>query len=180
MNKRKHEFANELFSQMKITPFSKISISDICDNLHCSRQSFYYYFKTLDDCLIYFVQESFKSEIKENYLISDLFNYFEKNDEFIQLCSKDEMSKTLFWHGLLEYVKKMMDIIFSKNLDDYLDLYMEQKDALTSFYAGGLLVEVKNYMMNNHVPSKEKCINYCKAIIGNSDDNRNAMRRFLH
>ncbi len=180
MNKKKYEFANELFAQMKTTPFSKISISDICNNLHCSRQSFYYYFKTLDDCLIYFVQESFKSEIKDNYLISDLFNYFEKNDAFVRLCGQDQKSNDLFWKGLLEYTKKMMDIIFSKNLDDYLELYIEQRDAITNFYAAGLLVEVRNYTFNNHAPSKEKCISYCKSIIGNGDDNRNMMRRFLH
>ena len=47
MNKRKFEFALELDREMLEEPFSKISISQICDNLNCSRQSFYYYFKKI-------------------------------------------------------------------------------------------------------------------------------------
>lgn len=179
MNKRKHEFAQELFLQMKEKPFSKISISDICDDLRCSRQSFYYYFKTLDECLGYFIQESFKSEIKEGYLISDLFNYVEKNQEFVELCEKDDLAKMIFWRGLHNYVKRLLDVVFSKNLDDYLELYSEQKEAITAFYAAGLLEEVRIYINNNHIPSKDKCIRYCISIIGNGNDNRDMIRRFL-
>ena len=178
MNKKKYEFAYELFVQMQKTPFSKVSISDICDELKCSRQSFYYYFKTLEDCFVYYTKESFKANIKDDYLISDLFNYFDKNEEFFKLCEDDKASKKLFWTVLFNYVKKILDMVFAKNLVEYLTLYSEQKDAVVSFYAIGLIEQVRKYLENNKTPSKDKCIEYCKCIIGSGEDNRAIIRRF--
>lgn len=178
MNKRKFEFASELIREMEEKPFSKISISDICENLKCSRQSFYYYFKTLDDCLAYYIKESFKSRIKEDYLISDIFNYVEINDHIIKIYMSDAKSNELFWNGLYSYCKKLLDLLFSKNVVDYLTLYTEQKEAITSFYIVGLLELAKQFSIKNLNPSKDKCISYCKAIMGSGDDIRDMMRRF--
>jgi AcrR family transcriptional regulator len=178
MNKRKFEFALELNREMQSKAFSKVSISDICDNMKCSRQSFYYYFDAIDDCLAYFVKESFKNQIKEDYLVSDIFNYFENNTKFVSICNADASSRSIFWDGLYVYVKKVLDLIYSKNIVEYLALYAEQKDAITSFYVAGILEEARLYVLNNHLPTKEKCIAYCKAILGTGEDMRNTVLRF--
>jgi AcrR family transcriptional regulator len=178
MNKRKYEFALELNREMQTAKFSKVFISDICDNMKCSRQSFYYYFNTIEDCLSYFVRESFKNQIHEDYMISDVFNYFDNNAKFVAICNSDDASKTIFWDSLYQYVKKVLDFIYSKNIVEYLALYAEQKDAITSFYVAGLLEKAKLYVQNNHLPTKEKCITYCKAILGTADDMRNTVLRF--
>jgi AcrR family transcriptional regulator len=178
MNKRKSLFADELITEMKDKKFSAVSISDICNTMSCSRQSFYYYYDTLDNCLEYYVKESFKNQIKEDYLISDLFNYFDVNADFVRICNSDPASKKIFWECLSDYLEKILDFVFSKNIVEYLALYAEQKSALISFYVSGILFEVKQYVYNNHIPTKEKCISYCKAVIGTADDMRNTVIRF--
>ena len=79
MNKKKYQFAQELVKELITIPYSKLSISNLCKSLHCSRQSFYYYFDTIDDCLVYFLKETFKMQIRADYLISDIFNFVNKN-----------------------------------------------------------------------------------------------------
>ena len=177
MNKRKFEFALELDREMLEEPFSKISISQICDNLNCSRQSFYYYFKKIEDCLAYLVRETFKSKVREDYLISDIFAFFENNADFVARCNKDKEAKAIFWDSLYIYIKKMLDLIFSKNIVDYLSLYPEQKDAITSFYTSGILQQARLYLSKPNV-TKEKCISHCKIIIGSREDTRDMIRRF--
>ena len=178
MNKRKYEFAQELYKQMQEQSFSKVSISDICERMDCSRQSFYYYFNTIEDCLAYYIKESFKNQIKEDYLISDIFNYFDNNASFVKLCNEDPEAKTLFWESLYRYSKKMLDIIYSKNIVEYLALYGEQKEAILSFHVTGLLEQARLYLLNNFVPVKEKYVAYCKAIIGSAEDTRAMILRF--
>ena len=178
MNKRKFEFAQELNRQMQEKTFSKVSISDICQSLNCSRQSFYYYFDTIEECLDYFIKESFKNQIKEDYLISDVFNYFDNNADFVRLCDSDEGAKEIFWNGSSYYTKKLLDLIFNKNIVEYLALYAEQKEALVSFYVAGLLEEAKTYVKNGFLPNKEKCISYCKAIMGSGEATRETIARF--
>lgn len=178
MNKRKFEFAQELNRQMQEKTFSKVSISDICQSLNCSRQSFYYYFDTIEQCLDYFVKESFKNQIKEDYLISDVFNYFDNNSEFVKICDSDEVARTIFWDGLFHYTKRLLDLIFSKNIVEFVALYAEQKEALVSFYVAGLLEEAKSYVKNGFLPNKDKCISYCKAIMGSGEATRETIARF--
>lgn len=178
MNNRKREFASELYHQMQTMKFSKVSISDICDSMQCSRQSFYYYFKTIEDCLSYYVKETFKAQIKEDYLISDLFNYFDNNASFVKLCEEDDASKIILWKGLYNFTKKLLDLIFSKNIVEYLALYSEQRDALVSFYVAGLLQEARIYVQNGFMPGKEKFISYCKAMIGSTENIRETIVRF--
>ena len=178
MNKRKYEFAQELHRQMQQKKFSKVSISDICESMDCSRQSFYYYFNTIEDCLAYYVKETFKNQIKEDYMISDVFNYFDNNAEFVRLCDSDNESKTILWDGLYNYTKKLLDLVFSKNFVEYLALYTEQKDALVSFYIAGLLEEARLYVKNNFLPNKDKCISYCKAIMSSAEATRETIARF--
>lgn len=178
MNKRKHEFAAELRKEMQTTILSKVSISDICKNLKCSRQSFYYYFDAIQDCFAYFLKDSFKSEISDEYLVSDIFNYFDRNAEFIKICNADPTSRTLFWDGLYVYAKKVLDSTLAHNISEYLSLYSEQREAIVSFYASGILEEARMYVSTNHVPTKEKRIAYCKAMLGTSEDMRNCILRF--
>ena len=180
MNKRKHEFAAELRKEMQTTILSKVSISDICKNLKCSRQSFYYYLDAIEDCFAYFLKDSFKSEISDEYLLSDIFNYFDRNADFIKVCNADQVSRSLFWDGLYVYAKKVLDNTLAHNIPEYLSLYAEQREAIVSFYVSGILEEARMYVSTNHVPTKEKRISYCRAMLGTSEDMRNCIMRFTH
>ena len=177
MNKKKYQFAQELVKELITIPYSKLSISNLCKSLHCSRQSFYYYFDTIDDCLVYFLKETFKMQIRADYLISDIFNFVNKNSDFVNECMKDNDASNLLWSNMFDYIKDVLNNVFFENIEQYVDLYIEQKDALTSFYAAGFLEQLKSYVINKHVPSSEKCIKYCLAIFGGTEDVRNLILR---
>ena len=61
-----------------------------------------------------------------------------------------------------------------------LSLYAEQREAIVSFYVSGILEEARMYVSTNHVPTKEKRISYCRAMLGTSEDMRNCIMRFTH
>lgn len=180
MNKRKFEFSTELCRQMKIKPYSKISISDICDTLKCSRQSFYYYFGSIDESLSYYLKESFKNQIREEYLVSDVFNFFANNAEMVNICFADNDSKEIFWNAIQGYLKKQLDMVYARNFVEYLGLYAEQKEVITSFYVSGLLAEVKMFFKDHANPVlKEKYIAYCRVLIGTGDDTKQMIKRIV-
>ena len=76
MNKKKSDFANSLHDVMQTKAFSEISIADVCEGLNCSRQSFYYYFKSLKECLAYYIRNLAKAKIKEDHMITDTFAFW--------------------------------------------------------------------------------------------------------
>lgn len=178
MNKRKSDFALALYELMKTDSFSDITISDICNKLDCSRQSFYYYYKSLEECLTYYVKELVRSQVKD-YIITDTFTLMENYSEFIGSCEKDPKIYNLFWAILFNHLKKQLDIILSKNLVDYLSLYPDQKDILLCFYVAGVINEARSFYMHGFCPEKEKYIGYCKSIFGTYEEMRTIVKRFL-
>ncbi len=177
MNKKKYFFAQELVKELSTVPYSKLSISNLCKNLQCSRQSFYYYFDTIDDCLVYYLKETFQLQIREEYLISDTFAFVTKNADFVNKCMADSTAHELFWYNLFDFVNEVFDKLFTANIDEYVVLYIEQKEAFTNFYSAGFLEVLRSYILNKHYPSAEKCVKYCLAIIGTIDDIRSLASR---
>lgn len=176
MIKRKSDFANELREQMNIKPYSKISISDICDKLNCSRQSFYYYFHTLDDCLADYLNEMFKVKIIHKQLITSLFDFVTSNEHFVKECNNDVQAKKIFWDKLYLDVKVKLGNVFEQHINEYIPLYPSQKEAITSFYAAGILKELEIYLSSTNRSSKE-FIQYCMSIMGGTDDHKAVMLR---
>jgi hypothetical protein len=74
----------------------------------------------------------------------------------------------------------LLDIIYSKNIVQYLALYGEQKEAIISFYVSGLVEQTRIYLNNNFNPGKEKFVAYCRAIIGSGEDTRAMISRFTN
>lgn len=178
MNSRKLQFVEELMKVMQTVPYSKASISDLCINLNCSRQSFYYYFDTLDDCLIYAIKVGFKNGIKDEYLISDIFSYIEKNYGFVKSCEEDYLSSRIFWDTLTTYAKRIMDFVLSHSVAEYLSLYADQKEVIVSFYVAGIVEQARAFVKSGMNQAKEKLAAYCKFIIGSADDTKNMIQRF--
>lgn len=177
MNKKKYQFAEELVRELQDMPYAKLSISNLCKSLHCSRQSFYYYFDAIDDCFVYYLKETFKLQIRNDYLISDIFNFANKNADFITECLKDDTATSLFWENFFAYVKDVLNTVLTDSIEEYVVLYIEQKDALTSFYAAGFLEQLRSYIVNNHQPTADRCVKCCLAIFGSTDDVRNLILR---
>ncbi len=180
MNQKKSDFANSLYRVMQTKPFEDISISDLCVGINCTRQNFYYYFKTTKECLAFYIKESMKSRIKDIHLITDTFNLIEADQSLIHLCEQCSETKDVYWQVLASQLKKQMDIILTKKLVDYLSLYSEQKDMVLTFFVYGILEEGKLYAQNGFGDKKEKYIECCKALLGTYDELRNKVKKIIY
>ncbi len=179
MNQKKSDFANSLYKVMQTKPFPEITISDLCTGINCTRQNFYYYFKTTRDCLAFYIRESIKNRIKDTHLITDTFTLIETDKEMIELCNKYNETKDVYWQVLATQLKKQMDIILTKKLVDYLSLHSEQKDIVLTFFVYGILEEGKLYANDSYGESKEKYVEYCKALLGTYDELRNKVKKIV-
>lgn len=74
-----------LLNMLKTTPYDEISVATLCRTAGVSRQSFYYYFADLNDCLMSIIiaegvnvrKNSSYNNIRE--LLMDLYNYIYAN-----------------------------------------------------------------------------------------------------
>ncbi len=180
MIKKKKEIAAEVRQELESQPLSKLSISTVCKNMNCSRQSFYYYFKDIEACYCYYLQESFKENIRPGTTVTDVFNYFDKNFNFVKLCSEDQISQAIFWEYLMEHTCALLDETFRVSVPEYSSLYSDERNTITSFYAAGIMRQLLLYLKNNKSVPKEKYIGACSQLIGSVEDVRNVVSRFAH
>lgn len=90
----KKAFADAMKETMNEMPFSKITISDLCDRCGMSRKSFYYHFKDKYDLVNWIFESEYVAPIQEEHpveivdsgkrweLIEDLCTYFFDNIHF--------------------------------------------------------------------------------------------------
>ncbi len=64
-NITKRALANALKEQLEIEPFSKISISDICDRCEMNRKSFYYHFRDKYDLVNWLFDAEFTAFLRK-------------------------------------------------------------------------------------------------------------------
>lgn len=64
-NITKRALANALKEQLEIEPFSKISISDICDRCEMNRKSFYYHFRDKYDLVNWLFDAEFTAHLRK-------------------------------------------------------------------------------------------------------------------
>ncbi len=180
MNKKKYAFAKELRRELESQPLSKLSISDVCRNMISSRQSFYYYFKDIEDCYAYYLKATFEESIAGETLLSDVFNYFEENSKFIKDSTADVASAPVFWDCLMNHICKGLNDTFTKTVSSYTNLSVEEKDVITSFYAAGIERQLSLYLKDSTAYPKNRYITYCKQMLGSVNDIGNVVSRFSH
>lgn len=178
MNKRKYEFALELKKEMEQKPFSKISISDLCESLNYSRQSFYYYYSTLRDCLSDYVKLTLNNQIHSESIIEDLFNYFDVNSDFVHRCFQDEKARELLWKESFDFLKRSFNAYCFVNVPGYSSLSAPQKEYIDSFYAAGILNQAWSHFLGeeDHL-EKSQAVMYCRAILGSKEDLSSVLKR---
>ena len=178
MNRKKFKIAEEVRKELENQPLSKLSVSTVCENMKCSRQSFYYYFKDTKDCYAFYLQESFKTAIKAGTILTDAFNYFDENMAFVKACVGDFESGPVFWDTLVRHLCARLDETFEKSVPGYGSLSVKEKDVTTSFYGSGIARQLMLYVKEGDTFPKEKNIEYCRRLIGSVSDIGNAISRF--
>lgn len=155
-NITKRALAAALKELMEAKPFSKISVSDICEACDMNRKSFYYHFQDKYDLVNWIYYTECVTALKEKgyhtcwELLDDLCAYFYDNRSFYRktLTVEGQNSFTEYFRDILvTIVTADMEEIFGR--DDDLPFYVD-------FYTDALLCAIKRWLLEkDYMPSEE-------------------------
>lgn len=96
----KRHITDALLSLMQDEPFSKISIKEIVDEAHLTRQTFYHNFDSKEDVLLLHADELFQ-EFMQHLVDNNIskwqdvlwfyFRYWQRNSDFVELLIKNNL-----------------------------------------------------------------------------------------
>lgn len=107
---RQRQFENCLLELMHQTPYSQITIGDLCDRMQLSRKSFYRYFGSKEDCLHALIDHSvmeFSSlylpddDLSQKDLYEHYFSYWKKLSPLLTALCQNQLSACLFERTML-------------------------------------------------------------------------------
>lgn len=176
MNSKKYLFSEKLVEMMNGLKISQVSICDICDQLDCSRQTFYYYFKDVEDCFAYYLRMSFQKSISYRYIISDTLHWFDQNKDLYIIAKQDMTSERIFWETIYNYIKEMLSKLFMYNIAEYINISEDKKTIIVSFYTSGILSVFRNKIEGTIAIDDETCIVICQRIVGSADNIRRLIK----
>lgn len=150
---------------LKTKPFSKISISDICEQCEMNRKSFYYHYKDKYDLVNWIYYTEFISVAKKQKYVSgwdlleDLCEYFYDNREFYR-----KTFNVVAQNSFSEYFREVVVMIFTKIMDTIFD-ENEPVDFYVDFYSDAFFCAIKKWITNKDcvppkifVESLKKCL----------------------
>ncbi len=169
-NITKRALAAALKELMKTKPFSKISVSDICEACDMNRKSFYYHFKDKYDLVNWIYYTECVTALKEkDYrtgwdLLEDLCAYFYENRSFYR--------KTLYVDGQNSFSEYFRDIIVAIISSD-MDKLFDRDDAFqfhVNFYTDAFLCAIKRWLLDRDcIPAEEFTLLLKNCLLRTSD-----------
>lgn len=152
----KSALAAALKELMNEVPFSKITISDICEKCRMNRKSFYYHFKDKYDLVNWIYDTEFisitqgKSYNQAWDFLNDICDYLYNNKDFYRAALKIKGQNSFSDHFrefllpiIAEYLK---DICSSSNIRDF----------QINFFADGLIYALERWIVENDcIPPRE-------------------------
>lgn len=169
-NITKRALAAALKELMQTKPFSKISVSDICEACDMNRKSFYYHFKDKYDLVNWIYYTECVTALKEkDYrtgwdLLEDLCAYFYENRSFYR--------KTLYVDGQNSFSEYFRDIIITVISSDMDKLFDRDEVFLfcVDFYTDAFLCAIKRWLLDRDcIPAKEFTLLLKNCLLRTSD-----------
>lgn len=111
---------NALFTLMKTKPYPNITVKDICQKADLSRQTFYNFFETKDDIILFCIKRCYlemmdglksKSSLSLSDITEELAKTFHKNQKMMQLIISQNLEP------LLEYELASIIQIFAEQVN---------------------------------------------------------------
>ena len=127
---RQRQFENCLLELMQQTPYSQITISDICDRMKLSRKSFYRYFGSKEGCLYALIDHSimeFSSlylpdgAIAQRDLYEHYFRYWKGLSPLLTALCQNQLATCLFERTMLcmdQEEHELRSLLQSRSRDD--------------------------------------------------------------
>ncbi len=178
----KKMLGNTLKNLMKKKSLNKISVSEIVNECHLNRKTFYYHFADIYDLLMWVFDEEAVEVVKCFYSLSDyedaiyfVLDYIEKNDYLIKSTIDSigqEGIKRFFIKDFIDYNQTLITTIehevgqnLPKDIKQFLNIYISEAIA-------GLLLD---WIRGNTQIDKDSYVNNIVLITG--DIIRNTIRK---
>ena len=142
-------------------PFSKITISHICEECNMTRKSFYYHFRDKNDLISWIFSTEFLSLANEKHyddsfsFLLDLCRYLEENNSFY--------SKILIHDDQNSFSKQFENIIFTNMQTIFED--DENHNFCTEFFSAAVIISIKKWLLEQKSLSPEKFVSLIKLSI---------------
>ena len=149
-NITKRALALAMKELMKTTPFSKISVGDICEKCEMNRKSFYYHFKDKYDLINWIYSTEFISNIQDKIYDSEW--------DFIEdTCIEGQNS-------FFEYFRDVLKAIVNEYLRS---LFMECKDSefYTTFLTDAFITSIVRWLTDRNCMPAEEYVTLLKSCI---------------
>lgn len=153
-----------LREKLKETSIDKISVADICRDAGISRQSFYYHFTGINDCLYQMFLDDFNlfrtkipslSHINSvRDVLDHFYNYIYDNQVIIKNIVKSTQKVLFFnylWNAMLNYIKRFLP----KAIPESQLLPPDDINYIIEFYISCFLTSVVNWINKDFVTTPD-------------------------
>lgn len=161
----KNALAAALKELMTEVPFSKITISDICEKCRMNRKSFYYHFKDKYDLVNWIYDTEFitvtqgKTYNQAWDFLNDICNYFYENQEFYRAALKIKGQNSFsdhFREFLLPIIAEYLrDICNSDSIRDF----------QINFFADGLTCTLERWIVEKECMPPQELLNGLRVCV---------------
>ncbi len=159
-NITKRALATALKELMEEMPFSKISVTDICQKCEMNRKSFYYHFRDKYDLVNWIYDMEFiavinKKEYKSSQeFLTDLCDYFYVNRTFYRKAFGMEGQ-----NSFCDHFKEMMSPLIAERLEmKEPSLDEEEMEFRTDFFTEAVVGAIQRWIMDRNCVTSEKFI----------------------
>lgn len=172
----KQAFASSLKKKLKTKSLSKISVTELVEDCHLNRKTFYYHFNDIDDLIKWIIEQELSqllSTFDENNQIKDIIyiviNYVKQNYDFYEciLTSKGYLDIKEFLHHEFQ---KVVIKTFNKYCNDP-QMPEAYKNFLIDYYTvslSGILIHYLTKEIRISQKELEQKVTYLDNYLKNS------------
>lgn len=180
-NITKRALASVFKKLMEEMPFSKISVSDICERCQMNRKSFYYHFKDKYELVNWIFDTEFLDAIHEQGvktgwdILSILCHYLYANKEFYRRALKIEGQ-----NSFEEHFRETLGMIVSRQLEDLIQIHagefapeLSQQDVqtfVTALVTDGVVSAIVRWLMDKKPMSADIFLQLLRSFIHKMSD----------
>lgn len=167
---RRQQIEEGLLEMLRLTPYEKISVTDLAKQLGMSRKSFYKYFNGKDDCLVSLLDRVIlegaihvtsgpASQEDISRLWQEFLSFWLSQRTLLEVVEGQQMERLLLWRYLhyFQTEERNRQVIPGLPADD------RDEDVL-SFYLMGLLTVLLSWCHRGFEPGVEEMAKKCEML----------------
>lgn len=181
MKQEKHSFttkralASALKETMKHKPFNKITVSELIQQCHVNRKTFYYHFDDIYHLLKWLFEQEAIEILRQFNLIMEyeeaitfMIHYIDINEEMLN-CAYDSIGHTALKNFFYDdFYAIVVSIIEHEENVTHQHLTLDYKDFLTRFYTEGIVATWVDLIKNKEKRQTKQFAHYLSMTIKHS------------